>query len=356
MNARSPRATDIARLAGVSQATVSRVLSGSTQISEPTRRKVMRVVREVGYTPNAFAQAMRTRQSRTIGVAVSRVTNPVVPEILEALGTRLTGLGRRMVVWNTDCEGEAGVIEAVRQGTVDGVVFTAASHQRTSVQVALDRDLPTVLFNRPLEGLPCDQVVSGNRDGAAALGRYLLSGGRRKIAYVSGPLDRTTLAARAHGFREALEHAGQSLWLSCDGDLVFDHHRFRATAMRLIEGPDRCDAIACGNDVIAFAVLNGLAAAGAKVPDDVWVVGFDGVAMSGWDVFDLTTMRQPWDVMADDAVGVLIDRIEGRRTAPRTIQARAELVVRGSTGHWPATSGPGSPKPKPTKGGDYDTH
>lgn len=326
--------TDIARLAGVSQATVSRVLSGSSRISEATRSKVMRVVEDVGYVPNAFAQAMRTRQSRTIGVAVSRVTNPVVPEILEALGARISGLGRRMVVWNTDSEGEAAVVDAIRQGTVDGVLFTAASHQREAVSEARARNLPFALFNRPLPDLDCDQIVSTNRTGAADLAGYLLAGGRRRIAYVSGPLDRTTLAARNEGFREGLARGGQPLWRHCGAETSFDHQRFRALAIDLMDARERPDAIACGNDVIAFAVLNGLASLRVSVPDDVWVAGFDGVAMSGWDVFDLTTMRQPWDVMADRAVAALMDRIEGGTAEGRIIESQTELVVRGSTAHW----------------------
>ncbi|MEM1384926.1 MAG: substrate-binding domain-containing protein, partial [Pseudomonadota bacterium] len=225
----------------------------------------------------------------------------------------------------------------VRHGTVDGLIFTAASHQAASIDAALDRNVPTVLFNRPLDGVPCDQVVSTNRDGAAAVAQYLVSGGRRRIAYLSGPLDRTTLAARAEGFCEGLAAVGHPLWRRGGEDTFFDHDRFREIAIGLMQGPEPCDAIACGNDVIAFAVLNGLTAIGVSVPDDVWVVGFDGVTMSGWDVFDLTTMRQPWDVMADGAVSALIDRIECRRTSPRTIQARTDLLVRGSTAHWPAT-------------------
>ncbi|MEO1723788.1 MAG: LacI family DNA-binding transcriptional regulator [Pseudomonadota bacterium] len=325
---------DIARLAGVSQATVSRVLSGSARISEATRAKVMRVVEDVGYTPNAIAQAMRTRQSRTVGVAVSRVTNPVVPEILEAFGARLSALGRRMVVWNTDSEGEAAVIEAIRQGTVDGVVFTAASHQRTAIDEARARRLPLTLFNRPLPEVDCDQIVSDNRNGARTLARYLLSGGRRRIAYLSGPLDRTTLLERDRGFSDALAEAEQPLWQHCGAEKVFDQQRFRQLAILLMQRAERPDAIACGNDMIAFAVLNGLASLGVRVPEDVWVAGFDGVAMSGWDLFDLTTMQQPWDVMADAAVATLIDQIDGNDSRAGIARSEATLVVRGSTDHW----------------------
>lgn len=139
--------TDIARLAGVSQATVSRVLSEWARISAAKYSQVMKVVDELGYRPNPFAQAMRTWQSGVVGVAVSRIPNPVVPEILEALFAELTALRRRMLVWNTDTEGTFGVIEATRQGMIDGMIFTAASHQSHSMGAALDDGFPVVSLN-----------------------------------------------------------------------------------------------------------------------------------------------------------------------------------------------------------------
>lgn len=319
----------------MSQATVSRVLSGKGYVSEKTRLKVLKVVKDAGYRPNPFAQAMRTRQSGTVGVAVSRITNPVIPEILEALARTLTELGRRMVVWNTETEGQEGVIAAVRQGTVDGVIFTAASHQVKAMQAALDRDAPVVSINRYVEDVDCDQIVSTNFEGARRIARYLVQSGRRRIAFVNGPSDRPTLADREAGMRQGLAEEGMDLPDVLYGQTGFSHDHFRQVALDMMARPDPPDAIACGNDLIAFAVLSGLKAADAAVPDDVWVTGFDGVAMTGWDVFDLSTMRQPLEQMAADAVEALVDRIEGKKTRPRLIQYRTEFIARGSTAHTP---------------------
>jgi LacI family transcriptional regulator len=311
------------------------VLSGATNVSDQTRSKVMRVVEATGYHPNAAAQAMRTRQSHTIGVAVSRVTNPVVPEILEALGPRLTALGRRMIVWNTDAEGQDGVINAIRQRIVDGVIFTAADHQGDAIETALERDLAVVTLNRPRPDASCMQIASTNFDGSGRLARYLLASGRMRIAYVNGPLDRSTLAEREAGFRAALEGNRRPLSPELYAQAEFPADRFRSIAMQMMDLPDPPDAIACGNDLIAFAVLNGLKAAGVTVPDDVWVVGFDGVEMSGWDVFDLTTMQQPLEQMVEAAVAALMRTIEGHTGEDTLVQCPAELVIRGSTAHTP---------------------
>ncbi|WP_439155121.1 LacI family DNA-binding transcriptional regulator [Yoonia sp.] len=325
--------TDIARLAGVSQATVSRVLSGRDKVKEATRLRVLKVINESGYSPNPFAQAMRTSQSRTVGVAVSRITNPIVPEILEALAQNFTAFKRRLLVWNTDSEGEDGLIQAIRSGTIDGVIFTAASHQTKAIKVALEAQKPVVSFNRYLEGAACDQIVSSNFDGAAQIARYLVAQGRQRIGFINGPLDRTTLADREAGFRHALAVSGRDIPPQLYAQSDFEPEAFRQAAIDMMASDTPPDAIACGNDLIAIGTLNGLRSIGAKVPEDVWVTGFDGIEMTGWDVIDLTTMRQPIDVMAADAARALIDRIEGRYIQPKVVEYPTEFIVRGSTTH-----------------------
>ncbi len=337
MNAkpRMTNSTEIARLAGVSQATVSRVLSGAQNVSPATRARVMEIVEANGYRPNAVAKAMRTRRSDTIGVAVSRVTNPVVPEILEALGPRLTALGLRMIVWNTETEGTDGVINAILQGTIDGIVFTAADDQKKAIEAALERDIAVVTLNRPVPIRSCAQVVSTNYEGSAELARYLLAGQRRRIAYINGPSERTTLAERERGFREALDASDTEVQYQIHSEPKFSHARFREIAINLMQGPTPPDAIACGNDLIAFAVVNGLKAIGLRAPDDLWIAGFDGVEMSGWDVFDLTTMSQPLDRMVQEAVTVLLEMIGDSSLEPQEIRCPTTLIVRGSTAHMP---------------------
>ena len=347
---KKPNSTDIAKLAGVSQATVSRVLSGRDKVREATRLRVLKVIEEIGYRPNPFAQAMRTSQSRTVGVAVSRITNPIVPEILEGLAESFTAFDRRLVVWNTDSEGEDGLVQAIQSGILDGVIFTAASHQTRAMKVALESRTPVVSFNRYLRGAPCDQIVSTNFDGAAQIARYLVAHGRKRIAFVNGPLDRTTLADREAGFRDALTMAGMAIPASLYAQSDFVPAAFRQAAIDMMTSETPPDAIACGNDLIAIGVLNGLKSMGVRVPEDVWVTGFDGIEMTGWDLIDLTTMRQPIDVMASDAARALIDRIEGRHIQPKVIEYTTEFIVRGSTGN--ASAEPLQNRPAaPQKGG-----
>lgn len=335
---------DIARCAGVSQATVSRVLSGSPKVKAETRDKVLQVMKDLGYQPNVFAQAMKTRHSGTIGVVVSRMTNPIVPEILLRLANLLTAHGRRMIVWNTDTEGDEGVVNAIRQKFVDGLIFTAAGQQPSAMAIALEAGMPIACINRHLDGAACDQIVGTNFEGGRMLADYLVGAGRRHVAMINGPHDRSTLAEREAGLRQGLKEAGRDLPDTHYGQADFDHEAFRSLALEMMDRRDPPDAIVCGNDVIAFAVLCGLRAAGCSVPRDVWVTGFDGIEMTGWDVFDLTTIRQPLDEMTKATVETLLKRIDKTAEAPRTIRFETDLIIRGTTDNSPYTNLKTSPK------------
>ncbi|MEM9240517.1 MAG: LacI family DNA-binding transcriptional regulator [Pseudomonadota bacterium] len=323
--------TDIAKLAGVSQATVSRVLSGGSGVKPATREKVMEIVRQKGYRPNVFAQGMRTNHSATVGVAVSRITNPIVPEILEELTRQFALHDRRVIVWNTDEQGEESLIRAVGSGLIDGLVCTAASHQITALQAAQNVGLPIVSINRAIDLVQCDQVVSTNEESAREVAHYLIRCGKTRLGFVNGPLDRTTLADREAGFRAVLDHAGHPLEDKFYYQQDFHKQAFRQFGMDIGSSDARPQAIACGNDLIAIQILNGLRAVGCRVPEDIWVVGFDGIEMSGWDIIDLTTVQQPVDLMAKEAADLLLEQISGTRMKPKVRRFRSELVIRGST-------------------------
>ncbi len=228
---------DVARKAGVSQATVSRVLSGSSSVREETRNRVLAVIDELNYQPNAFARAMKTSLSGTVGVVVSRITNPIVPEILLHLANKLTGHGRQMVVWNTDTEGENGVVNAVRQRVVDGLIFTAAGEQSAAMQAAEKNGMPVACINRHVTDPGISQVAGHNLEGALTIADYLVSAGRKRIAMINGPLDRSTLAEREAGIRQGLAKAGRELPDQYYARSEFAHDKFRDLAISMMRQP-----------------------------------------------------------------------------------------------------------------------
>ncbi|MDJ0396423.1 LacI family DNA-binding transcriptional regulator, partial [Rhodococcus sp. G-MC3] len=201
---------DVAKLAGVSQATVSRVLANGV-VSDATRRKVLAAAAQVGYVPNLGARAMKTGRVDTVGVVVADLKNPFYPEILDALTTTLDAAGQKVTLWNSDGPGNDAALHAIRAGSVDGVVFTTVTENSEPLREALARRSPVVLVNRVVEGLSCDQVSSENREGGAAVAEYLLRHGHRAVALLGGPTSASTSRDRGLGFEAALVGSGASL-------------------------------------------------------------------------------------------------------------------------------------------------
>jgi LacI family transcriptional regulator len=321
---------DVARVAGVSQATVSRVLQGSPNVTGHTRARVLRALEETGYTPNVLARAMKTRRTGTIGVVVASITNPFYPEILEVLTERLAEVGRRMILWSTG-PGEASAIEAIRQGLVDGVVFTAVTAESAPLAAALAQDAPVVLVNRGIHGVDCDQVTSDNVEGGRAVARYLAAGGHAHPALIGGPLATSTAVEREEGFRAEL--AGLPPERFRRGD--FSHAAGHAAMTSLLSTASPPTAVFCVNDLTAFGALDAARALGVRVPEDLWLVGYDDVDMASWEAFDLTTVRQPMGEMVAEALALLLARIAEPDRAAVHRRFPSRLIVRGSTAHVP---------------------
>jgi LacI family transcriptional regulator len=324
---------DIASLAGVSQTTVSRVLSGGPHVSEATRSRVLAVLEETGYVPNTAARLMRAQASGVIGVVVGRVTSPFYPQILDHLATAIEARGRLMSVWISDAAEEGGTLEAIDHGAVDGFVFMTATPDSRSLRSALRRGSPTVLVNRPLAGIACDQVVADSPAGGVAIARHFLDGKRLRIAMIGGPHELSIIRERESGFVAELERSGRPLEerLSVCGELS---HADGYRAMReLLEGGEAPDAVYCVNDVVAMGAIDATRDLGVDVPKDVWVAGFDDIEMSSWGAYSLTTVHQPMAEMADRAIEFVVERITGTApAAPREVRLAAELIVRRSTG------------------------
>ncbi len=324
---------DVAALAGVSQTTVSRVLSGSDSVSEATRSRVMAVLEQTGYVPNSAARVMRTRSTGILGVVVGRQSSPYYPQLLDRFSDAITSHGKLMSLWISDGREELGALDAIDRGTVDGVIYTTATRDSRSLWLALRRGAPVVLVNRTLPRVRCDQVSTDNRRGAGALARHLLDGGRRRIGLIGGPRDTSTGREREDGFVSELRRAGRPLEERYRTGGQFSHHDGYRGLRELLEQRPAPDAVFCVNDVIAMGAVDAARALGARVPDDIWIVGFDDLTMAGWESYSLTTVRQPMEEMAELAVEYLLERIEGR--APeryRHTRLYGELVVRRSTG------------------------
>lgn len=324
---------DVARAAGVSQATVSRVLNGNAKVDPALRELVEAARRELDYVPNASAKSMRTAKSETIGIVASEILNPYFPRLLDALTREARGRGLSVLLWNDEDPMAPMAQAAVAAGSVDGVVFAAARESTQGVDLLAGRGIPVMLVNRGWRDKPVDQVTSDHEASGYQAADYFLRHGRERIATVFGPRDTFASPAREIGFRRRLDEAGISIaperWLV--GTTSYEHGW--AAGMALLAARPLPEAIFCSADVIAFGLLSALGAQGVQVPEEVWVMGNDGLPMSAWQPFDLSTHRQPVEDIARIGMDRLVARMGGAHDDPHRILLPTELIVRGSTAH-----------------------
>lgn len=330
-----PTGREIAQAAGVSQATVSRVVQGSARVSEENRRRVEEAMAKFGYVPNAQARAMRTQRSGAIGVIAGEFTNPWYPVMMYALAREINRAGLRINFWVSDGENsEQAAIEAIRSKLIDGLIFTTATRDSQALPMALELGLPVVLVNRSLENITSDQVTGDNIGGGAAVASYFLKHGRTRVAVVGGGPWVSTGRERRKGFLDIYADAGIHVPSARAPETGFTHQA-GLDAGRALLAADPPQAIFCATDIIAFGVIDAAKERGLRVPEDLWVAGYDDIPMSAWRVLDLTTVRQPIDEMARLSLKILLARIKNPETAVEQERFQPELIVRGTTGNMP---------------------
>lgn len=321
---------DVAQLAGVSQATVSRAMSSSSRISAATKARVLAAMETLEYVPHAGAQAMKTQRTNTIGVVVADITNPFYPEVLDELTRELDAAGYRVVIWNAGGGSHHDALRAIRERAVDGVIFTTATEDSAELQAALKKGSPIVLINRRIDGLQCDQVTSDNLSGGAVVADYLIQHGKTRVGFIGGSESASTSRDRGQGFMTRMTEHGYPV----PDDLLrhggFSHEQSFRVMNEFINQVNPPQAVFCANDLMAFGALDAVRSNGLTAPDDFWVIGYDDVEIASWQSFDLTTVRQPSREMARVGAHMLLDRINAPQMTAQHVVFPCELIIRGS--------------------------
>lgn len=330
---------EVAARAGVSPATVSRVLNGNYPVAESTRLRVQQAVRELDYVVNAHARALLHSTSGIVGVVLNDASDPFFAGIARGIQGAAAETRRLSVICNSDGdpEQEFAYLELLRGHRADAVILVGAApeHEEYLIEATarakgmLSHGTRLVLCGRPSPGpdAPGDVVAIDNEGGAAAITRHLLELGHRRIAYITGPDGRTTTTARLAGFRSALAAAG----VAPAEDLIV-HGNFSRQAgceavERLIADGRDFTAVLAANDLAAAGAANALRAAGRRVPDDVSLAGYDDLP-SAVDVWpNLTTVHIPLEEIGRKAVELAF----GAGDTPTVVTVPTALVVRGST-------------------------
>ena len=328
MQSRSPLGIrDVAERAGVSAATVSRVLNGNAAVGAPSREKVQAVIDELGYRPNRVASNLRRRQAQMIGVVVSDIENPHFTAVVRAVEDAAYRRGYRVLLCNTDERPDKqkdylGVLTAER---VAGAIIAPSEADTPEISELLDHGTCVVAFDRAVGDRRADAVLVANAAGARMGTEHLISCGHKRIGYVSGPLEVETGADRLKGYEAAMSDAGlDPLWMQ--GDFQFAGGA-RATRALLANGGT---ALLIANNLMAVGALHVMRECGLRVARDVDVVSIDDPPWAELTDPPLTTLAQPVRAMADTAVDLLMGRLDGSRKRPRRRVFDFEWRHRGS--------------------------
>lgn len=323
---------DIAREIGLSQSTVSRALRGDPRVTPETRARVQAAAERLRYVPDATARSLTTGRTQTAGVVVADITNPFYPEIVEVLHGELGREGYATVLLNAPPGDDP--LGQLRGHAVDGLIVVSATLDAGYVAELPRLGLPFVLLNRDVPEAPADRVVSDNVAGGALAAEHLLGLGHRRIGLIAGPANTSTARDRELGLREALERGGAPLREELRREGSFSHHSGHQGCLELLRLAAPPTAIVCASDVVAFGALDAAKRLGVAVPRQLAVVGYDDIAMAGWEAFALTTIRQPLAQMARRAVRMLMERLRtpgGPAAAPRREVFPPHVVTRGTT-------------------------
>ncbi|MBB6670455.1 LacI family DNA-binding transcriptional regulator [Cohnella nanjingensis] len=328
---------DIARHAGVSVATVSYVLNNTRYVSPDKRERVIAAVQELNYVPNAAARGLRVRESRTIGLIVSDISNPFYPDLAKACEdvAQQYGYAVHMINTNDQPERMRQAVSQAREGKIDGlIVTTALEADRELLQSLLDREFPVVLAHRRLEGLDADLIESDNYEGGMLAARHMLALGHRRIAFLSGVAGSPISERRVAGYLQAMREAGIDVlaeWV-LPGEAKYANSYERMVQYADMAPDTRPTAIINVSDIGAMGVLDAAADRGLRVPEDVAVMGFDDLFLAAFRSVRLTTVRIPRYELGRQATELLLKRIGKAKTERRHVVLPVDLVVRKTCG------------------------
>ena len=334
---------DVARRAGVSAMTVSRVINNSGYISAETRERVERAIAELGYVPNALARSLRFKQTKTIALVLTDITNPFFTTLARGVEDTASEHGFSVMFCNTDesPEEEANYLNVLVQKQVDGVLLVPAQYASESVLFLKERQVPVVVIDRRMPDMPFDTVRCDSEQGAYELVGYLLELGHRRIAVLSGPPTVSTAADRVAGAARAVASAGlpeDVLTFFTGSYSVRGGYELCRQALALTPRPT---ALFAANNFIAIGAMRAVREAGLNVPCDVSIATFDDVPESMVIEPFFTVMSQPAYDMGRQATELLLQRLLGEGPQePQEILLPTELIVRRSTAR-PAPDGCG---------------
>ncbi|HRO32899.1 MAG TPA: LacI family DNA-binding transcriptional regulator [Brevundimonas sp.] len=337
---------DVASMAGVSVASVSRVLTGAGQVTEPTRKRVLEAVEALNYVPHSGARSLSTSRTSSVGVILPDLFGEFFSELIRGLDLAARQAGYHLIVSSShdDAEEAAAAIRSMR-GRVDGLIVLSPHLDGEKLAGGLAGGMPVLLMNGGDLDAKRPSVVVDNHGGAVTAVRHLIDQGRTRIAHIGGPAHNAEAQARLAGYEKAVREAGLTP-VSLRGD--FSQAAGHAACLELLDGPSRPDAVFAANDMMAVGALLALQDRGVRCPEDVAVVGFDDVPIAALMRPSLTTMRINIAETGRRALERLVRMIGSRDRSDTSREVvTPELIVRQSSSVVVPKTTAGGPAPEP---------
>ncbi|SDG28748.1 LacI family transcriptional regulator [Sinosporangium album] len=342
-----PKLRDVAKAAGVHAATASRALNPDTRglVNAETARRVLKVAKALGYRPNPIARSLKTARTRTVGLVIPDLTNPLFPPIVRGIEEVLEAAGYSAWLTNTDDDPrrEQTLIDSLRSRQVEGLIVATARLRHPLLESLHRQGVRMVLINRRTQEPDIPSVTADDAVGTALAVKHLAGLGHRRIAHLAGPRHTSTGVIRASAFRHAIRDHG----LADDPELTVECAQWTeeegARAMSgLLERGVECTAVVAGNDLIALGCYDAFSRHGLSCPDDVSVVGFNDMPFLDKLRPPLTTVALPHHDIGVEAARMLLECIEEPERHPRSVLLPVSLAVRGSTASLRGSTGAGA--------------
>jgi DNA-binding LacI/PurR family transcriptional regulator len=324
---------DIAKEAGVSIATVSKVINGKGRISTETRSAVFAIMERLDFQPSVIASALAGKKTFTLGLLIPDVSNPFFAEIARAIEDQGHQMGYSVVMCNTDNKDEKveRYISLLLQKSVDGIIIATGIEKKEILEQLLARKLPIVLIARELPLIAVDTVVVDDYVGGCMAANHLLQIGHKEIAILSESQKVSSSRERIRGFRQTMSDAGLTLneqWLKvCDYKVEDGKNK----ALELLHEAHRPTAIFACNDMLAVGVLQAAKEMKMIVPNELSIISFDNTILSSVTNPPLTTIAQPMEQMGKHAVNLIVENIKEGNQLKQRIVLRPEFILREST-------------------------
>lgn len=305
-------ASQVAKLANVSQSTVSRVFTPGASVSEKARKRVMKVANELNYKPNALARGLIMNKTNLVGIAMKTIQNPFYHETLAIFTKKLKEIGYSVLFVNSENEEiQQDEINQFLEYNVEAIIVTDAILSSGLVDKLSKAQIPVFLFNRRDETSNCYSVTCDNVNAAHSIAEYFYQKGHKHNVFLSGLSNTSTNKERLKGFKSYFEQKNMEIDI-IQGNYTYEKAYYRT--YEYLKSGKKIDALFGANDITALGALDAIKAYGLTVPEDVEIIGFDNIKMASWPNNNLSTWSQPIEEMVDGILNILInpDQVEER--------------------------------------------